>query len=226
MGQIKPPKWAKRSCQRQPGETQDLCYGEGWEIKLFKRVRVAAIKIDYKSGYYPVQYKFAMITQPPQTGILDWISNLWRGSTESPDLTYEDSSLAIAFSVNPEHAMFQMQNRSSKSITLDWNQIAFIDETGKSHKVLHSGVKYADMNSAQPPTLIPPGARVEDVLFPTDYVNFTTYNGWKENPLLPSGPAANSYKGKTLGMYLPINIGGEVRDYRFTFRIDSIESES
>jgi hypothetical protein len=104
---------------------------------------------------------------------------------------------------------------------IDWNQAAFVDATGLSHSVTHQGVRYNDTAAQKPPTVIPPGTRIEDMVIPADNVRMGSRD-WIINDLFPSGAEGLPYVGKEVSIYLPVEIAGKVVDYVFGFKITRV----
>ncbi len=189
-----------------PGQTRTV-----WELTRWMIPATASIlrfDVTFKRGSYPATYTF-VLTKPK----------------ESPVLAFEDDAARFSFSLPESNRQirFILFNKTSAPIRLDWNQVSYIDTSGKSHRVMHEGVRYIDRNSPQPPTTIPPGARIDDIIFPTDYVAWSG-SDWEEIPLFPEAPEAHLFQGKTFGIFMPLEVAGKLRNYTFTFRIREVRS--
>jgi hypothetical protein len=170
---------------------------------------VTDFDIGFVEGVYPATYTFSMLKPAP-----------------NKDLLFQDGFIDAAFVVTKKQIAFGIWNKTDNPIKLDWNQVSFIDINGDSHKVIHEGVKYMDKNNSMPPSVIPPTAKLKDIVFPTDYISYSAgqYGGWREKALFPDGSAATDYEGKTIGVFIPLEINGTVKNYLFTFRIDKVEA--
>jgi hypothetical protein len=138
---------------------------------------------------------------------------------------------------------FSLENKTEQSIKIPWDEAAFIDEAGRSHRVMHAGVKFDDREKSQAPSVVVPEGLLRDIVAPTDYVHWregTRYaaGGWVQRCLLPDFDvhgsslkgeyatfadfenAAKSKVGKTIQVLLPLGIGDVVANYIFAFRID------
>lgn len=146
--------------------------------------------------------------------------------TVSKELIYEDHFLKIVFSITKKQIGFILQNKTENPIKIDWNQVSYVDVLGESHKVMHSGVKYTDRANPQPPTVVPPTAKLEDIVFPIDYVYYSSgkYGGWREIPLFPEAPKAKLFKGRSFSIFMPLEISGVNKNYLFSFKIEDVES--
>lgn len=111
----------------------------------------------------------------------------------SDQLIYDDPFIQIAFVVTKRRIGLALRNKTDNPISIDWNQVSYIDTAGSSHKVMHEGVKYITRSEPQSPSLIPPTANLKDIGFPIDYVSCSSSrysSGWREEALFPEGPAA------------------------------------
>jgi hypothetical protein len=155
---------------------------------------------------------------------------------------FEDEMVQIAWFVGMEQVNFVLKNKTDHSIKIIWDEAAYVDMTGTSHRVMHSGVKYADRNAPQPPTVVVRKGKIDDLICPTDHVYYrkgyysrygSISGGWETNPLLPSFQAggdeisfrnnANACVGKKIQVLLPLKIEEVVNDYIFSFQINDVE---
>jgi len=196
--------------------------------KPLKRISVSEFKVSYISGEYPVKYVIVM-EKPEQSELL----------------SFADSFIDIKFyfPFSYDRISFALRNKTTSPIKIDWNQISYVDTERESHKIVHSGIKYIDRNKSQSPTVIPPTAKVEDILIPSDYIYWQEkptasglsdilqllrkpeklVAGWRVKHFFPTGPKAKSYKGKTFSIFMPLEINGKVKNYFFTFKIKDIK---
>ena len=68
----------------------------------------------------------------------------------------------------PHSFTMSLNNKTDNPIKIDWNQVSYVDISGMSHRIIHSGVKYIGRENPQSPTIIPPTAKIADIVFPTD----------------------------------------------------------
>jgi len=191
------------------GATQAIGSGYGHSFIGVRDAVVSRYEIRFKSGEYKANYSFGM-TKPKV----------------SKDLLFEDAFINISFVISKRQIGFVILNKTSNPIKIDWNQASYIDVLNESHKIMHSGVKYVDRANVQPPTIIPPTAKIEDMVFPTDYIYYTSgkYGGWNEIPLFPEAPKARLFKGKTFSVFMPMEINGSVKNYLFTFIVEDVSA--
>ena len=88
---------------------------------------------------------------------------------------YEDDYIDIIWYVGTTNLYFTLKNKSGHSIKINWDDISFVDINGTVGRVMHNGVKFIDRNNSQPATTIPNGAKIDDVLIPTENVYYMEY---------------------------------------------------
>ena len=143
---------------------------------------------------------------------------------------YEDDFIEIVWYVGLKKFDFELKNKSTHTMKINWDDISYVDINGKTRRVMHAGVKYIERNNSQPATSIPKGASLSDILLPTDNVILSSglYGGWIESNLIPSyystseamANGAESYVGKKMTILMPIMIENVQHDYTFVFNID------
>ena len=191
------------------GATQALGSGYGHSFMGVRDATVSRYEIRFKSGEYKANYSFAMTKPKP-----------------SKDLRFDDAFINISFAVSKRQIGFIILNKTSNPIKIDWNQVSYIDVLNESHKVMHSGVKYIDRANVQPPTIIPPTAKIEDMVFPSDHIYYTSgkYGGWNEIPIFPEAPKARLFKGRSFSVFMPLEINGILKNYLFTFIVEDVQA--
>jgi hypothetical protein len=149
---------------------------------------------------------------------------------ESDDLVFEDDALRIVFKLERHRLEFSLLNKTDSPMKLDWNQMSYVDPESGSHKVMHFGVRYIERDKALAPTVIPPSAKVDDEILPTDLVHYEQYGwnkGWNKKPLFPKPEKkeARALIGKTFSAFMPVEINSTTKNYNFVFQITDIVTE-
>ncbi len=197
-----------------PGQEIALCEGPSdhvctTPIRLLKYLlhgRVARIDARYVFGTYPASYKVSMVK--PKA---------------SNDLSFEDMFLRIDFRFSKTAISFTIKSKSDNPIKIDWNQMSYVGSESKSHRIIHSQIKFVEKEKPQTPTIIPPQAIIDDAIIPLDNVRYSEPGrAWVEDELFPDAPAGKALKGNTFGVFMPLDINGQIKNYFFTFRIDDV----
>lgn len=147
---------------------------------------------------------------------------------------FEDGLVRILWLPTQEGFYFQIYNKTDNSIKVIWDEAVFVDQSNKSHRIMHAGVKYNERENPQPPSVIIRKGSIDEFASPTDYVYFYRGYGnqyvidpseWRHIPMLnckseeqmKADNDAKQLVGKKLQLLLPLEIQGTVNDYIFEF---------
>ncbi len=161
------------------------------------------------------RYKGAMVTPAP---------------TAAP-MTFEDDTIKATFAIDNGQKFngfawvasctgvdIELQNKTDQAITIDWNKVAYKDPSGASgNAITHKGVAFAQASAPKAPTSLPAHQTLSDVITPCAAISYYTEGrgGWAVD-LFPGSPQHAPF-----GVYLPLDIGGKVKEYSFDFVADS-----
>ena len=141
---------------------------------------------------------------------------------------YENDLFNIIWYPTRKQLNFSITNISDYSIKILWDESVFIDQEGKTGRVMHDGVKYIDRNNSMPASIIPKGTSLDDIIVPTSNVYYSSGIGWETSALvhvnqdlLKSNPSA--YEGVTIKILLPLEIEGIKNEYTFEFDVYNIQ---
>lgn len=158
-----------------------------------------------------------------------------------PDATFENSNIKAAFAITAlkEGVSFDLFNKGSQAVTVDWNSASFIDTAGVSHPVIHQGVRFVNKAAPQAVTVIPPGTRLQDQVIPSDNI-FVLGSGWATRSFIPKAPSTGNprmdatlgygdsaaFVGKTFAVRLPMTADGKPIGETLTFEITGASCEA
>ena len=145
--------------------------------------------------------------------------------------SYEDNLIKIVWTVTNVQFNFILENKSEHTVKIIWDDAVYIDITGTSQKVMHSGVKYTDRNNSQIPTVVIKNVKIEDLVSPTNNVYYRSgkYGGWTTSALFLRQASTKEilikltgmYFGKTVKVVLPLQVQDVVYNYSFIFKVVS-----
>ena len=155
---------------------------------------------------------------------------------EDGGIVYEDSLIKCAWVVGTEQFAFTLENKTTNSIKIIWDECAYINENGSTGRIMHSGVKYTDKNASQPPSVVVRGARIDDIILPTDNVYYISgqYGGWRTLPLFTNRAmtqaeldvTTKNTVGKNVRILMPLEIKGVINEYVFNFEVTGFNQTS
>lgn len=130
-----------------------------------KRFLIGILLMITLSGCYTTTY-FVECTHKIDEGY----SNPRTDNEVVTELSYSDEYLTIIpYSENPRIELVLINNHTS-SIHILWDEAAYTDVRGIAHRVIHNNTKFIDREKAQVASVIPAGAKIEDVIVPTECI--------------------------------------------------------
>lgn len=205
-----------------------------------------------KTEFYTAVYQISLskVERPEKASARYGLQKVDAVTTDNKyKFSFEDDLVRVLWLVGSRKVSFLLQNKTDYSIKIPWDEAAFVDEFGRSHRVMHSGVKYTDRDKPQPPSVIVRKGSIEDIVFPTDYVSWssgTRYSAgsWDEKSLFLDHDFHGAYLkgtyssldafekavtnnvGKQIQVLLPLQIQDVINDYIFTFNVDKVTVSS
>ncbi len=161
--------------------------------------------IPYIGGYTTrsVYYAEGHIALRDQLG--EWDFGYERLDLERADMFRTDTPYGL-------HGLtIRFLNRSKETVEIDWNRSALVDASGTSLRIIHRGIPYQQRTSLVPPSIIPPGANLNDFVFPSDPIRFE-FNAWRAPPFFE----ALEY-GHRFSLSLALRVGQSETRQTFAF---------
>jgi hypothetical protein len=140
----------------------------------------------------------------------------------SNNLSYSDSLIDIIFTINTDRAEigFVLNNKSDKTIKLNWDDFSYVSIDNNANRVMHTGVRYIERDKSQAPTTIPSGTKLVDGLTPVECIYYSA--GWQTTSLF-ANYKKNELENKDISIYMPMLLGDQLKEYTFRFHINKIE---
>ena len=143
---------------------------------------------------------------------------------------YEDQLLKITWKYNGEALTFSLANNRSSSLRVLWDETALVSLDGKSHRIIHNGVRYIDSGKPMSPTVVPAGSSIDEAVMPADGVDLQTgpRSYWSVTPLVARNATRGATEdevrsklapGGTARVLLPIEVEAIVTEYTFTVNV-------
>jgi hypothetical protein len=152
----------------------------------------------------------------------------YRFALESPanseHTSYDDDFISATLYPAETQLGFVVRNKSSEPIKVLWDQCSYIDPSGQTLRVIHSGIRMIQKDAPMSPSVIPPGASLKEAITPADYITYVGGEvGWSVKQMFPMRfVQAIPLKGSAVSMFMPIEIKGSTRNYTFTLRAKDI----
>lgn len=181
------------------------------EEEYNKIVTASITKHRLAGNYY---YTLSKVIKPSNKSIRNGMIE----ERQSDSYFYEDNIMSILIVGGSKQFEFSLTNKMTNSIKIVWDDASFVDADNLASKVVHKGIKYMNAANALPPTIIPGGATISELIAPTNRIKFS--DGWYQQSIISSNKSNDpNVIGKTVKVLLPIEINGRVNEYIFCFTI-------
>ncbi len=87
---------------------------------------------------------------------------------------FEDESIQVKWTPESKELKFELLNKTSGPIFMIWEESFFLDRNEAELRIIHSGIKPENMYKSAPPQDIPSNTRINDSVFPCDYLSQKT----------------------------------------------------
>ncbi|MEE9605606.1 MAG: hypothetical protein V3V70_08545 [Candidatus Scalindua sp.] len=174
-------------------------------------------------SYTPYRYDFSLIDPQSET------------------MNFEDSNVQFRFMPSPENIWVAIKNKTDHDIDLVRDNAEYIDSLGESHRV-HYGYDYVqevrnfeDYDLYVPPMRIDTGSEISgyvwiniwpDFCIGQDRFSIRSYEiYYLMEPFFPRYSfegRGEELKDSTFNLILPIDFGGYISNYTFTFMINDV----
>ena len=174
-------------------------------------------------SYTPYRYNFSLIDPQSET------------------MNFEDSNVQFRFMPSPENIWVAIKNKTDHDINLVRGNAEYIDSLGESHRV-HYGYDYVqevrnfeDNDLYVPPMRIDSGSEITgyvwiniwpDFCIGQDRHSIASYSiYYLMEPFFPRYSfegRGEELKDSTFNLILPIDFGGYISNYTFTFMINDV----
>ena len=151
------------------------------------------------------------------------------GPVASQELQFKDKTIGVSFSLGEQSFQMRFENVSDVPVKIQWERAQYIDVAGLPHRLMHSGIRYVDRNNPIPDQPVAPHGVVEEAVIPVGNVFVSPQkNGYDIRPLLPldNDAAAAGLKGKSVILFIPVEVNRQIIPYNFKIEITDCIKES
>ena len=129
---------------------------------------------------------------------------------KSDDLTFRDKMLAVTITPRDQQIDLKIDNLSKKPLTILWDMADYTDVMGQSHRVVPADIRGENRGNRVPPQTIPVGGSLQASVMPENSISYSGgKKGYVVKPLFDlDSDSAQSLKGKTVGIFLPVAVDG------------------
>ncbi len=143
----------------------------------------------------------------------------------SDDLSFQDKTISMTLAVGEIAFQLGLKNLSEHPLKLLWERAEYTDIHARRFRLMHSGVRYQDRNNPVPDQVVLSGKALQDTITPIEHVFVSPKTGKYEVKALlgHEGAGVSGLKGKTVTLFIPIEINRAIIPY--IFKIQIVEGE-
>ena len=146
----------------------------------------------------------------------------------SETLQFRDTAVSVSFTVDGQSIRMHLTNLLDHEVKILWDQAQFTDVNKQTSRLMHSGIRFQDRNNPIPDQIVPPRAVVEEGVIPINRVFFSQQKkAYETKSLLPvDSEAGSQLKGKTINLFIPIEVDRAIIPYNFKIEITGAVKEA
>jgi hypothetical protein len=141
---------------------------------------------------------------------------------------YADDLIIVEWHLQPSGAALELRNASQSPLVVSWDGGSLVDPFGISHRSVRGQTKFVDVQRPQVPSVLPPGARVHETLWPAENTSYDATTGWTITPMWPDKAASIAEVefliGQKSSVMLSFTHADRNLDYLFGFRLLGIRA--
>ncbi len=146
----------------------------------------------------------------------------------SPKLRFRDKNMAFSLSVGLKEFRMHFENLSAYDVKILWERAEYSDVNRKTHRLMHSGIRFSDRNNPIPDQIVLYGSSIQEEVIPISKVyRLPRRKGYDIHPLFPVGSdEAVELKGKSFILFIPVEINRQIIPYNFKVKITDVVKET
>ena len=146
----------------------------------------------------------------------------------SQELQFKDKTIGVSFTLGEQSFQMRFENVADVPVKIQWERAQYVDVTGQTQRLMHSGIRYVDRNNPIPDQTVAPHGVVEEAVIPVKNVFVSPQkNGYDIHPLLPlDTDAAAGLKGKSVILFIPVEVNRQIIPYNFKIEITDCIKET
>lgn len=147
------------------------------------------------------------------------INGVIKEVSENKNNEYEDEYIKINWEILQSALSFNLLNKTDGSLKVLWNDMSFTDISNNSRRVVSGETRVIHANFEIPSSVIPKGSSLSEIAVPYPRKSFIVNYYLCPQELEDSGKPEI---GKEIKILFPIEFGGKVKEYIFTFTVSDI----
>jgi hypothetical protein len=145
----------------------------------------------------------------------------------SPELRFRDKNISVSFAVGVQGFEMHFENLSAHDAKILWDRAEYTSVNGQKQRLMHSGVRFPDRNNPIPDQFVLSRSSVQVTVIPSGNVYVLPQGkGYDIRPLIPVGGDVSVLKGKSINLFIPVEINRQVIPYNFKIEVTDVVKET
>lgn len=147
----------------------------------------------------------------------------------SQELRFQDKNISVTFAIGEQGIQMHLENLSPHDMKILWEQAEYTGVNRQPQRLMHSGVRFQDRHNPIPDQVVLSRSSVQEAVFPISNVSMLPQRkGYDIRPLFPlESDDAAGLKGKSVNLFLPVEINRQIIPYNFKIEIiDAVKEVS
>jgi hypothetical protein len=143
------------------------------------------------------------------------------GPVQSDEIKFSDKIISVSFVIGEQSFQMNLANLTAYPLKILWGSADYTDVNNRSHRLMHSGIRYQDRNNAIPSQIVPPQGSVQQTVMPISSVVYSQEKkGYENFPLFPlDSDMAAGLKGRIFYLLIPVEFDRQIIPYNFKIEI-------
>jgi hypothetical protein len=111
-----------------------------------------------------------------------------------------------------------------------WDQSSYVDEEGNTSRLIRGNVRLSEKDRPQPSTVIPPGTRLRETVFPVDRIKQRSDGTLYQVGLFPevienessNKPHLELLVGKEVRLFLRLQVNDQKQNVTISFKVNEV----
>jgi hypothetical protein len=147
---------------------------------------------------------------------------------------FKTKDVVISYQPNIEGSgmNFEFVNLSKRPLKIIWDESLFVESSGQTTQVFHSGINIKDRAQSQIPSIVLPGSKFNDEIIPISRIEISPapqFGLWAYHPICGSKTKnweldAKICEGQTFGYFITYEIGSKKKTAQVKFKYIGLKS--
>jgi hypothetical protein len=113
----------------------------------------------------------------------------------------------------------KVANRRKANIQIDWDKASIVDRAGNAHPVIHRGIPLAERTKMTAPSIVAPGAALDDFVYPNDFIGSGSRSKFAPPVWIGNNFIEAMKPGERFRLHVPLGDEVSMTECQFVFEV-------